>query len=711
MALPTPAADGSGRRGSAMSTSASSSSPQQQPLPHQVPFSFKIVSNQLSHSLNANPPSSSPLNGLVQVSPLHDEQAQALFSLDNQVSLTLPSLPPYVDWYVIPYFAQGGIEGDFVLNAWSNSSSLILDAVLPAPLPSPSARSSPPANPLEHAIAWSRKASAPHLRPGNIWSEAYLQNPIVRVLVAPSASESDSSSSAENNVKLLFHLTKTRLQDLDVNVNMRLLANTAPHALNTSAIGTVSAPAKPGGAVGASAAGGAKRPSAAPLPALPFESRGSEAASGSKKALSSSGKPIVGSLSPFHEEAEGGAGAGGGGACTRVGENALYSASVSYAMLANLSVGREYFLVPSLFMPGVDCEAVVQVYGGAVAEGRVSLERVGRDNQRMVQGRWAGNSAAGPARRKKTFLQNPQFCLRHTGPSPISVVISLLYLGPLGGAGATTAVGLLAGGGASAPAGGECSVNVSLCTFPQGSADPNPVSLADKEAAARRVKEDGKKAAAAEADRKKKVEGDKRAAAIAQANLRGESGPSSAASASAAAGHPSLGVASLRIKSKDASGSHKKKGAGDDGAAVGGADDHESGGGSSGSAVERLHPLSSDFELVSQTSFSGELYKSARLFHLYAGAIQPNHSYFIIPSTSVPGIEGEFQIQVFGATANNGLRLDPCTLLASGGGGGSDFDPTMLASKRGSIALAAPSTTGLASMKIKKAPSEKKKKK
>jgi hypothetical protein len=170
-------------------------------------------------------------------------------------------------------------------------------------------------------------------------------------------------------------------------------------------------------------------------------------------------------------------------------------------------------------------------------------------------------------------------------------------------------------------------------------------------------------------------------------------------------------VASLRIKSKDASGSHKKKGAGDDGAAVGGADDHESGGGSSGSAVERLHPLSSDFELVSQTSFSGELYKSARLFHLYAGAIQPNHSYFIIPSTSVPGIEGEFQIQVFGATANTGLRLDPCTLLASGGGGGSDFDPTMLASKRGSIALAAPSTTGLASMKIKKAPSEKKKKK
>jgi len=183
---------------------------------------------------------------------------------------------------------------------------------------------------------------------------------------------------------------------------------------------------------------------------------------------------------------------------------------------------------------------------------------------------------------------------------------------------------------------------------------------------------------------------------------------------------PGGGVASLRIKGKDSSAgphrhsSHKKKSEFGAGEQHGDAEDD-----SALASTERAVPLSSDFDLVAQTSYSGELYKSARWFHLFLPVLPPNQSHYIIPSTAVPGVEGEFLLQVFGATPSNALRLDACTLVAPGDGsaGGGGFDSAALASKRGSIAMGMAGLpgggAGLASMKIKAAPkgSEKKKKK
>ena len=467
-----------------------------------------------------------------------------------------------------------------------------------------------------------------------------------------------------------------------MNVNMRLLCNTAPSTINTSAMGCVSAPAKPGAAGGkrGSVLAPAGSAAASAITATSSEEKHDDTAP-SEKTLHAAPKkstygklvPVVGSLSPFHEGLE--------GACTRTGESNFYSADRSYAMVCQpIQPGREYYLVASTFMPHTEMEASLSIWGGAALE-HVKVERTGREFHRQVEGRWVGTSAAGPARRKKTWLNNPQFCVRHHGPTPISIVITLTYTGPLGsggGGGGSLAVG--------AP-GSEASVNISFCTFPVGSADPNPLSAAEKDLEKRKQKEEGKRSAAVEEAKKRKLETERKASLQAQDRLvRGSDAPASSSSGAGASGAGAgaasggLGVASLRIKSKSAptgkSGGGKKDRSGaaapnmfgnaldaDDAAADDAAASSSPAGASD--SLPRVCPLTTDFELLSQTSFNGDLYRSGRSFHLFVPEVAPERSYFIIPSTAVPGMEGEFSLQVFGASPQAELRLDPCWLNTS----------------------------------------------
>lgn len=278
----------------------------------------------------------------------------------------------------------------------------------------------------------------------------------------------------------------------------------------------------------------------------------------------------------------------------------------------------------------------------------------------------------------QTYLNNPQFCLRHHSPGPISVVLSLL----LPSSSTTTGISH-----------SELALNLTVATFPAGTADPNPFTDAENDAEKRKQHDVARKNEKESEARRKKEELEK---ARAQAQLMGQPLPSSSASPLGGG----VGVASLRIKSKSdgKSGSKKKK-------SENMFADVEVDGNTAGADstqphddVPRVNPLTTDYELVSQTTFNGDLYKSARLIHLFLPDVQPKRSYFVLPSTSVPGQESEFQIQAFGASPTAELRFDPCHLNAVADG----IDMTALASRRASAAFGA----SIASHKVKKLPKD-----
>ena len=682
------------------SASASSSSSTPGVVKSASLFGFKIVSNQLSHSLNSNAAVSSPWFGVLGPGPLHDDFVVSPLSRDTSLSVTVPALPPYVDYYFVPFLWDSGEHGDFVVNLWTSSQSILFDACASFVPPCP--------NVLEVPVGWSRRDGSSG---GSVWADngSYLANPTFRVT---SLAPADAPPS-----KLLFLLSKTRRQDIDVQTNMRLLENKVPSVLAMSAVGCVFAPAKSTGAGAGAAAGpgpgpGPKRPTALlePLdPSVAAAASATLAAASSSSASSSSTamvsparkggasssklQPVQGTLSPFHECVE--------GCCTRSGEQGLYQGGRALAMVCSCVVpGRDYYLVCSTSQPGTEAQALLQLYGTNLD--LLKVERVFGGGSvpppgtpgfsRVIAGRWAGVNAAGPARRKRTFLNNPQFCVRHQGVSAISIVVSLLYTGPVGsGAGnGFGSAGLHGHPGTASNANAnaaEASVNISFCTFPTGSADPNPFTSAEKEEEKRKQKDASKKSLAAEEARRRKAEADKKVVAQAQANLvRGtisanETSTANAnASASAASSLLSLptgsagagaaaGVASLRIKSKDR-GSLKKNrssfGAGGGGGGGGDAGDADVPTNSDEDAVARVAALTTDYELLAQTTYNGDLYKSGRLFHLFVGDVAPDHSYYLIPSTSVPGFEGDFSIQVFGASETVDLKLEPCVLNAAG---------------------------------------------
>jgi hypothetical protein len=175
----------------------------------------------------------------------------------------------------------------------------------------------------------------------------------------------------------------------------------------------------------------------------------------------------------------------------------------------------------------------------------------------------------------------------------------------------------------------------------------------------------------------------------------------------------SPGVTSLRIKAKEApSKSGKKKSAGSSvkgenmfGDAAS-AQWEEGGGGSANglmddigdSHIPRVNALTHEYELVSQTLFNGELYKAGRVVHLFLADVQPNKSYFILPSTSTPGQEHLFELQLFANTTAADLRLEPCHLNAAGDAAA---EMNALASRR-AAAMGASSPAGLASHKGKR---------
>lgn len=60
---------------------------------------------------------------------------------------------------------------------------------------------------------------------------------------------------------------------------------------------------------------------------------------------------------------------------------------------------------------------------------------------------------------------------------------------------------------------------------------------------------------------------------------------------------------------------------------------------------------------------SGDAFKAGlKTYSLYVPNLQPNRSYFIVPSTSAPGLEGTFSIKVFGNTLDNLLHMEACAL-------------------------------------------------
>lgn len=579
--------------------------------PPPVHIGFRVVASQLNHVVNCNPSVASPLFGQLQASPLHDLVATTSFSLDETISLTLPSLTSYTDYYIIPYTLHAGVEGDFVVSVWSNSPAVLFD-------PCPTREQ----DPLELAVSWRREDRTAG---GNLWSETFFDNPMWRV----------RNTSEEEVVKLLLHLVKTRSQERDLQLNLRVLANSSPNPLFATAVGCASAPPRP--------IAGATRRATAERMALE-----AAAAAAEEKKRARSGPPlapVLGTLSPFNEALP--------GASSRWGEHVFYAAQHAYpVVVSGLAPGAEAFIVASTFTSGSEGEALLQVYASALEH--LQVEPVSRDHLRMISGRWIGASAAGPARRKKTFLNNPMFCVRHQGAAPISIVVSLA-LPP------------------TAPV--ELAINITVATTAPGAEEPNPFSAQERDAEKRKRK-DAQRRKEREAEAKKKKDAAEKARA--QAALLG-SGKGAAASSSA-----SMGVASLRLKPR----------AGEKLAplAVSPSGASPLGGGhrprkssvfqsmdatasfktrlmsstpllaSVDESAPRLNPLTGEYHLVANTSFNGDLYKSARLVHLFVPNIEPGKSYFIIPSTSVPGQEADFQLQVYGASAALDLKLEPCEL-------------------------------------------------
>ena len=149
------------------------------PNPASIPpsfFGFKILSNQLNHTLNANAPTASPIFGQIQVSPLHDDLVSSPISQDNSVSVSLPAGIAFGrDFYLVPFQFEAasatgagsgssagpgtgqGLEGDFVVNLWTNSSTILFDTVVPLPN-----------NPQVFPLAFTRREGNCG---GNLWAD------------------------------------------------------------------------------------------------------------------------------------------------------------------------------------------------------------------------------------------------------------------------------------------------------------------------------------------------------------------------------------------------------------------------------------------------------------------------------------------------------------------------------------------------------------
>jgi len=641
-------------------------------------------------------------------------------------------------------------------------NGIIFDAPPPAfpltPMPiSPSMPSSSPSSSAaptsssgalalarEFPIVWRRvDASAA----GSLWLESYLNNPTLRMI-----------HHQKRSIKLLLNLVKTVPYTADHTLSLRVLVNTPPPPLQPCAFGCASAPPKfasasaSGSSMGVvSAAGPVGSPSVvgggarvgrsmqlAPLSPLSSMSTadasstdnghggdgsGSASGAGAGAGAGASGlppkrkrlPPCFGSLSPFHSEVAG----------TRFLGNAsnFYGSEHAYPVIVEMDPGVEYFVVASTFQAGLESEATLHVYGEGLEQVQIDqvLPRIPDPTSAtvvsvptpigqaqppgvfvagrcMLEGKWSGAQAAGPARRKKTYLNNPQFFVRHQGPSPLATIFTLLLPAPYADVG----------------------TNISLLGIPQGQMDPNPwvenMDLAAAAAAAAHAQIQAQQVDTHHNHQQHHQQQDRLRTTQHGRHGTTKGGSGSGSSGSTARSHEKrrsdgvpiptpghhvqhssslmtphpppptrgattgtgLGLTSLRIKAKPGeypsggggvSGhgtSNKKKKQrqsnnmfdlqedGEDPSAASipsNNTDHPSSSTTSASwsSLPPINPLAgSDFEILSQTSFSGDLYKtSIRVLHLYV-LLQPHRSYFIVPSTSVPGIETEFQLWMYG---------------------------------------------------------------